>query len=65
MYPYGQVKIMHPNSVSNFLDRWYKVIVSKEQHYKFGFVNVSIINVMAIDGGSLSKVTSSLRYVVQ
>ena len=56
---------MHPGSVSPCLARWYKRIVTQEQHCKFGFGNGRIINFMASYGGSLSKVTSSLRCIVQ
>ena len=42
-----------------------KGIVPQGQHYKFGFGNGRIINDMASDVESLSKVTSSLRCFVQ
>ena len=35
------------------------------QHYKLGFLNDKIINVMTSDGGSVSKFASSIRFVVQ
>ena len=42
-----------------------KRIVPQGRHYKFGFGNVSINNVMASDGGSLSKVTTNLCCIFQ
>ena len=56
---------MHTNSVLPWLPRWYRRIILLGQHYKFGFGNGRITNVMASDGGSLSKVTSSLCCVLQ
>ena len=37
----------------------------KEQHYQLEFLNGGIINVMASDGGSVSKLASSIYCVVQ
>ena len=41
-----------------------KELFHKGKIYKFGFGNGRIINVMDSDGGSLSKVTSSLWRIV-
>ena len=56
---------MQLNSVSICLARLYKGIFPQGQHYKFGFGNGRIINVMASDGGSMYEVSSSPCCVVQ
>ena len=61
----GRGKIMRTNSVLPCLARLYKRIIPQGGHNKFGFGNGRITNTMAIDGGSLSKVTIIPRCDVQ
>ena len=64
-YHNGRGKSMHPNSILPCLARRYKRIAPQGGHYKFGFVNGRLTNVMDSDGGSLSKVTRSPHFAVQ
>ena len=40
---------MYPNVVLPCLDRLFQIIVPQWRHYKFGFVNGGIIDVMTSD----------------